>query len=112
MEIARDPYGYNLVVSAVRDQHRAGRQLGQVDIGVRIESLNFLQQVTRTLCVTLAPVLPEGFFHFRLRKHPLVGGAKALFDVREVARPVVEEPVAVLRFDPEKGRRVEVCQLC
>jgi hypothetical protein len=43
----------------VADQDGAGRQLGEVNAGVGVERLDFLQQVTRTLRVALAAVLAE-----------------------------------------------------
>src|SRR5579863_10125635 len=85
--------------------------MSQVDAGVGVERLDFLEQVTRTLRVALAPVLAEGLLNFRLREDPLVIRRKALFDILEVALPMVEEAVAVHPFDPQESRRVEVRQL-
>ena len=111
MEITRDLNWDDFVVNAVRDQHGAGRQMGEVDAGVGVERLDLLQLVARTLCVAFPAVLAEGFLNFRLREESLVVRRKAPFDVLEVALPLVEEAVAVLVFIPEEGRRVEVGQL-
>src|ERR1700686_152218 len=85
--------------------------MGEVDVRVGVERLDFLQQVTRTLRVALAAVLAEGFLNFRLREDPAVVRRKAPFDVFEVAPPCVEDAITMPLFDPEEGRRVEVRQL-
>lgn len=68
MQIAGHADRHHPVVDPVGDQDCTAGQATDVDAGGRVERLDPLQQIARTLRIAITAILPEGLLNFRTRK--------------------------------------------